>query len=149
MLKAALQEPALTGPQYDALSEEAFTHPAYAAVHRAVLAVGGTASGLAGPALLDAATEHARDRTITSLLSGLAVEPLQAAGEVDVRYVSGVLAAVQEGLVGRQITELKSKLQRLSPVDEADDYRALFGDLVALEQYRKALREQAVGGWDE
>lgn len=59
-----------------------------------------------------------------------------------------MLAAVQENLVGRQIGEIKSKLQRLSPVEAADEYRALFGDLVALEQYRKALREQAVGGMD-
>ncbi|PXY27660.1 DNA primase [Prauserella muralis] len=148
VLKAALQEPSLAGPEYDALPEDAFTHPAYVAVHRAVLAAGGASSGLTGPALIDAATEHAPQGTIASLLSELAVEPLQAKGEVDVRYVGGMLAAVQENLVGRQIGELKSKLQRLSPVEAADEYRALFGDLVALEQYRKALREQAIGGMD-
>ncbi|SFQ01302.1 DNA primase [Amycolatopsis arida] len=146
VLKAALQEPAIAGPEYDALPEEAFTHPAYVAVHRAVLGAGGAASGLSGPALLDAASEHAPQGTVRSLLSELAVEPLRARDEVDVRYVAGVLAAVQENLVGRQIAEIKSKLQRLSPVDAAEDYRSLFGDLVALEQYRKALREQAVGG---
>ncbi|MBK1786582.1 DNA primase [Prauserella cavernicola] len=148
LLKAALQEPALAGPAYDTLPEDAFTHPAYVAVHHAVLAAGGTASGLTGPALIDAATPHVPQGTVSSLLSELAVEPMQASGDVDMRYVSGMLAAVQENLVGRQIGELKSKLQRLSPVDAADDYRALFGDLVALEQYRKALREQAVGGFD-
>ncbi|PRX47081.1 DNA primase [Prauserella shujinwangii] len=148
VLKAALQEPALTGPEYDALPEDAFTHPAYVAVHRAVLAAGGTGSGLAGPALIDATAQHTPEGTVRSLLSELAVEPLRAKGEVDTRYISSVLAAVQEHLVGRQIGELKSKLQRLSPVDAADDYRALFGDLVALEQYRKALREQAVSGMD-
>jgi DNA primase len=59
-----------------------------------------------------------------------------------------VLAAVQENLVGRQINEIKSKLQRLSPVEAPDDYRALFGDLVALEEYRKALRSQSIAGLD-
>ncbi|MEU6643391.1 DNA primase [Saccharomonospora sp. NPDC046836] len=148
VLKAALQEPALAGPAYDALPEDAFTHPAYVAVHRAVLGAGGTGSGLSGPALIDAANQHAPQGTIDSLLSELAVEPMQAKGEVDIRHVAGMLAAVQENLVGRQIGELKSKLQRLSPVDAADEYRALFGDLVALEQYRKALREQAAAGFD-
>ena len=147
VLKAALQEPALAGPEYDALPEDAFTHPAYVGVHRALLAAGGTGSGLSGSALIEAASAHASDRTVVSLLSELAVEPLQAKDDADVRYVSSVLAAVQENLVGRQIGELKSRLQRLSPVDAAEEYRALFGDLVALEQYRKALREQAMGGW--
>lgn len=146
VLKAALQEPSLAGPEYDALSEDAFTHPAYVAVHRAVLAAGGAASGLAGPALLDAATSNSPEGTVPSLLSELAVEPLHAKDEIDTSYIASMLAAVQENLVGRQIGEVKSKLQRLSPVEAADDYRALFGDLVALEQYRKALRERAVGG---
>ncbi|WP_425546424.1 DNA primase [Amycolatopsis minnesotensis] len=145
-LKAALQEPAIAGPEYDALPEEAFTHPVYVSVHRAVLAAGGAASGLTGPALIDAATPHCPQGTPRRVMSELSVEPLRARGDADARYVGGVLAAVQENLVGRQIGEIKSKLQRLSPVEAADEYRALFGDLVALEQYRKALREQADGG---
>jgi DNA primase len=48
--------------------------------------------------------------------------------------------------VGRQIADIKSRVQRLSPLEDADEYHALFGDLVALEQYRKALLEQAMGG---
>ncbi|MEV6897515.1 DNA primase [Amycolatopsis sp. NPDC051372] len=147
-LKAALQQPAIAGPEYDSLPEEAFTHPVYVAVHLALLKAGGAASGLTGSALLDAATQHCPEGTVRRVLSELAVEPLRALGEVDSRYISGVLAGVQESLVGRQIGEIKSKLQRLSPVEAPDDYRALFGDLVALEQYRKSLREQAASGWD-
>jgi DNA primase len=148
VLKAALQEPALAGPQYDALPEEAFTHQAYVAVHRVVLKAGGASCGLAGPALLDAASAHTPEGTVRTLLSELAVEPLRAKGEADVRYIGSMIAAVQENLVGRQIAEIKSRLQRLSPIEAAEDYRALFGDLVALEEYRKALREQAIGGMD-
>ncbi|SEP45314.1 DNA primase [Amycolatopsis saalfeldensis] len=147
-LKAALQQPAIAGPEYDSLPEEAFTHPVYVAIHLAVLKAGGAASGLTGPALLDAAAQHCPEGTVRRVLSELSVEPLRALGEVDSRYISGVLAGVQESLVGRQIGEIKSKLQRLSPVEAPDDYRALFGDLVALEQYRKALRQQAASGWD-
>jgi DNA primase len=71
---------------------------------------------------------------------------LQAKDEVDSRYISSILARLQENLVGRQIAEIKGKLQRLSPVEAPDDYRALFGDLVALEQYKKSLGEQAAAG---
>jgi DNA primase len=56
-----------------------------------------------------------------------------------------VLARLQEVWVGRQIAEVKSKLQRMSPVDHSDDYHALFGDLVAMEAYRRSLLEQASG----
>ena len=61
------------------------------------------------------------------------------------RYISGVLARLQEVSVGRQIAEVKSKLQRMSPVDHSDEYHALFGDLVAMETYRRSLLEQASG----
>jgi DNA primase len=148
VLKAALQEPALAGPEYDALPEDAFTHPAYIEVHRAVLKAGGASSGLTGPALIDAANANSPQGTVRTLLSELAVEPLRARGEADVRYIGSMIAALQENLVGRQIGEIKSRLQRLSPIEAAEEYRALFGDLVALEEYRKALRDHAIGGMD-
>ncbi|AXB47846.1 DNA primase [Amycolatopsis albispora] len=147
-LKAALQEPALAGPEFDALPDEAFTHPAYLAIRKAIREAGGAAGGMAGPALLDATSQHCPQGMVRRVLGELAVEPMHAKEEADARYVSSVLAAIQENLVGRQIQEIKSKLTRLSPVEAPDDYRALFGDLVALEEYRKALRQQAVGGLD-
>ena len=148
VLKSALQEPAISGPQYDALPDDAFTHPAYVAVHQAVVKAGGASCGLTGPALIDAASAHTPQGTVRTLLSELAVEPLRAKGEADARYIGSMLAAVQENLVGRQVAEIKSRLQRLSPIEAEEEYRALFGDLVALEEYRKALREQAIGGMD-
>jgi len=56
-----------------------------------------------------------------------------------------VLSRLQEVWVGKQVAELKSKLQRISPADDPDEYHALFGDLVALEQYRRGLLEQTNG----
>ena len=61
------------------------------------------------------------------------------------RYIGGVLARLQEVWIGRQIAEVKSKLQRMSPVEQADEYHAVFGDLIALETYRKSLLQQASG----
>ncbi|HEX2131977.1 MAG TPA: DNA primase [Actinophytocola sp.] len=146
-LKAALQAPELAGPYYDSsVPKEAFTHPAYRELYEALLAVGGTSSGLSGPALVDATSQACPHQTVRSLVTELAVEALHHRAEPDARFVSSLIAALQETVVANQIAELKSRLQRLSPVEDADDYRTLFGDLVALEQYRKALGDQAAGG---
>ncbi|MGH3785149.1 MAG: DNA primase [Pseudonocardiaceae bacterium] len=144
VLKAVLQEPAMTGPMYDTLPAEAFTHPAYAEVHAAVLAAGGSAAGLFGPEWIHAVAAHCPQR---SLVTELAVETLRAKGgaEDDARYIGSLLARLQATVVGQQVAEIKSRLQRISPLDDADSYHRLFGDLVALEQYYRALREQAVG----
>jgi DNA primase len=146
-LKAALQVPQLAGPYYDSsVPKEAFTHPAYRELYEALLAVGGTSSGLSGPALVDAATQACPHQTVRSLVTELAVEALHHNADPDAKYVGSLIAALQETVVANQIAELKSRLQRLSPVEDADNYRTLFGDLVALEQYRKALGNQAAGG---
>ncbi|MQA14811.1 MAG: DNA primase [Pseudonocardiaceae bacterium] len=145
VLKAALQLPALAGPVYDTLPDEAFGHPAYCEVHRAVLAAGGCSAGLSGPEWIDVVREHCAQPTTRTLVSELAVETLPTKDETDPRYVNGVLAGLQAELVGRQIGDLKSRLQRLSPSEDSDEFHDLFGDLVALEQYHKALREQAMG----
>jgi DNA primase len=146
-LKAALQAPELAGPYYDnALPKEAFTHPAYRELYEALLAVGGTSCGLSGAALMADTSKRCPHQTVRSLVTELAVEPLHHKEEPDARYVGSLVARLLEGVVAGQIADLKSRLQRLNPVAEGDDYRALFGDLVALEQYRKALGDQAAGG---
>ncbi|PRW64112.1 DNA primase [Actinopolyspora mortivallis] len=145
-LKAALQAPALAGPVYDSLPEEAFTESAYKTLHEALLKAGGTQSGLAGASLVEAVRAQCPDETTVRLLSQLAVEAPDTKSEQDHRYVSGVLGRVRERLVARQIDDIKSRVQRLSPLENAEEYRALFGDLVALEQYHKSLLQQAVEG---
>jgi len=144
-LKAALQVPELAGPHYDAIPEESFTDPAYRELHAALLAAGGAASGLAGAAIIEAVARNCPHETVRSLVTELSVEPLYAKAEPDARYVDSLIARLREAVVARQVAELKSRLQRLSPLDDAEEYRTLFGDLVALEQYRKALGEQAAG----
>ncbi|MFJ6674310.1 DNA primase [Actinosynnema sp. NPDC091369] len=145
-LKAAVQLPEMAGPYYDSLPDEAFTHPAYLALHQAIREAGGVSSGLAGPAFLDAVSQACRQQAVRSVLTELAVEPLRVKSEDEYRYVQGVLAGLQKILVAKQIAEIKSRLRRVSPVEEPDEYRHLFGDLIALEEYHKALGEQAVGG---
>ncbi|MBO0849844.1 MAG: DNA primase [Pseudonocardia sp.] len=145
-IKAALQVPAVAGPSYDELPDGSFTHPAYVAVHRGVREAGGAAAGLDGTEWLEAVAAQCPG-ALRSLLTELAVEPLRMATKNDgmARYVGSVLAGLQGAMVERQVAELKSRLQRTSPVEEPDEYHQLFGDLVALEQYRKALRERSLG----
>ena len=148
-LKAALQVPGIAGPSYDELPEQAFTHPALAAVHRAIQAAGGVGAGLSGQPWLEAVaagcTADAR-----AVVSELAVEPMElprrthSRSESDeARYVASVVAGVRLALVEAQVAELKARLQRTNPVEEPDAYHQLFGDLVPLEQYKIALRTQA------
>jgi DNA primase len=146
VLKSALQVPTIAGPAYDELPEEAFTHPSYVQVHRAVQVAGGVCGGREGSAWLEAVVAECSPE-VRGLVSELAVEPLELPRKNtdEVRYVASVVAGVRLALVDEQIAEIKSRLQRTNPVADADAYLELFGDLVPLEQYRIALREKAMG----
>ncbi|MCO1656695.1 DNA primase [Pseudonocardia humida] len=144
-LKAALQVPAVAGPAYDELPEQVFTHPAFALVHRAVQAAGGVCGGRDGGAWVEAVQAEANEET-RRLVTELAVEPLELPRRnvEEARYIGSVIAGVRLALVEAQVAELKSRLQRTNPMEEADTYHQIFGDLVPLEQYRIALREKAL-----
>ena len=79
-------------------------------------------------------------------LGALAVEPVMSAKEPDHAYVAAHVYRLQEVTVMRRINDLKSRLQRTNPVEHAADYNRMFGELVALEQHRRTLREKAIGG---
>jgi DNA primase len=115
-------------------------------VHRAVQAAGGVCGGREGPAWLQAVVAEC-PTDVRGLVSELAVEPLELPQKniEEVRYVASIVSGVRLALVDEQIAEIKSRLQRTNPVEEADAYHELFGDLVPLEQYRIALREKAMG----
>lgn len=145
-LKAALQYPVIAGPVFDALTIDSFTHPGYRAVRTAVEAAGGTAAGLSGAQWIEAVRDQTGSPAAANLINELGAEAFRVEDEEKLpRYIAGVLARLQEVWVGRQIAEVKSKLQRMSPVEQGDEYHALFGDLVAMEAYRRSLLEQAAG----
>ncbi|MFD4368219.1 DNA primase [Rhodococcus sp. NPDC058521] len=144
-IKGALQYPAIAGTVFDSLPTETFTHPAYSAIRQAMAAAGGASAGLGGAEWLDVVGRSLDDPVATSLLSELAVESLPAEEDTVPRYISGVLARLQEVWVGEQVAELKSRLQRVSPAAASEEFHSLLGDLVALEQYRRSLLDQAIG----
>jgi DNA primase len=92
--------------------------------------------------LRDSVTEPA----VQQALSALAVEPLLSSKEPTTAYVAAHVYRLQEVTAMRRIADLKSKLQRTNPVEHATEYNRMFGELVALEQHRRTLREKAIGG---
>ena len=147
-LKLAIQRPALCGPAFDAIDPAAFTAPRHAAVRDLIAGGGGTARPGDAQGWAARLRQTAPDDAIRAFVTQLAVEPLRvprADGEPDARYADAVLARVEELAVSRSIATVKSRLQRLNPVDGQAAYNRTFGDLVALEQRRRALLDKAAG----
>ncbi|RZU77535.1 DNA primase [Micromonospora kangleipakensis] len=145
-LKLALQEPVLAGPMFDAVESAEYRHPVHSAVRAAIAAAGGAAAATGGAVWIEQVRDACEDLAARALVGELAVEPLRIDGEPDPRYVSVTVARLQWGSVTARIKDLKSKIQRINPVSNKDEYFALFGELLSLEQHARALREQAAGG---
>ncbi|SCE86634.1 DNA primase [Micromonospora viridifaciens] len=145
-LKLALQEPVLAGPMFDAVEAGEYRHPVHVAVRAAIAAAGGAAAATGGAVWIEQVRDACADLAAQALVGELAVEPLRIDGEPDPRYVTVTLSQLQWGSVTGRIKDLKSKIQRINPVSNKDEYFALFGELLSLEQHARALREQAAGG---
>ncbi len=145
VMKLAVQRPAMLGPEFDALDVVVFTAPAYAAVRAGVAKAGGTATAVGGTQWVTRVRDAAETDAVRDLVTELAVEPLQTVDEEDQRYASSLVARLEEMALTRQIQELKGRLQRLNPVEQATEYNRAFGELIVLEQRKKALRERGVG----
>ena len=144
-LKLAVQRPALCGPSFDALGAACFTAPVHAAVYELIAGCGGTSGADGGRQWAERLRTAAPDDHARGFVTQLAVEPLRAPradGEPDARYADAVLARVEELAVSRQIAAIKSRLQRMSPVDKPTEYNRMFGDLMALEGRHRALWER-------
>jgi DNA primase len=145
-LKLALQAPVLAGPMFDALSPDLYRYPVHAAVRTAIEEAGGAAGAVSGVVWVERVREACADLVAKALVGELAVEPLRLDGDPDPRYVQVTLARLELGSVTSRIRELKSRLQRMNPVSNKDEYLALLGELASWEQHARALRNQAVEG---
>jgi DNA primase len=143
-LKVALQLPAIAGPQFDSLDEAAFLLPAHRSLRAAIAAAGGTAAASAGPAWAAAVEQHL-EQALRSVVHALSFEPLRSGSEAHERYADAVLARMHEIVASRQVAAVKSRLQRINPLEQAEEHARLFGELIALEGLRRGLRERAIG----
>ncbi|MEU4293896.1 DNA primase [Kribbella sp. NPDC026596] len=145
-LKVAMQYPLLVGVAFDELDDHDFTHPWLAAVRVAMAKAGGPAAAAPGEAWVVAVRDAIGNDPAAAVVSALAVDPLRLGREPDEPYAQALLARLQELTCARRIQDLKSKLQRTNPIDRADDYNRMFGELIALEAYRADLRKKAISG---
>ena len=147
VLQLAVQRPGLCGPEFDALGVDAFSAPAHQAVFTLIAACGGTA-GARGSVREWAARlrDEAPNERAQAFVTALAVEPPVITGEPDARYADNLLARIGEIAVSREIAAIKARLQRMNPLEDQVRYNRLYGDLIGLEQRRRALVERAAGG---
>lgn len=144
-LKGALQCPAVAGPMFDATEPAMFLDPAHRGLREAISRAGGTSTATSVPAWVAAVSEAAADDSVRSLVTSLAVQPLQYEGDTEHRYVSSVVVSVHERDVTRRGAEVKSRLQRTNPESETEAYNRLFNELIVLEQRKRELRTQLDG----
>jgi DNA primase len=139
-LKLAVQHPALVSRWVEDVDADDFTHPAYQALWRLLVERGLPTE----PDARWVASLRGADPRLDDLVTALAVESLKAPKEPDLAYARQHVSRLRELTALRRITALKSKLQRTNPVEQAADYNRMFGELVALEQHRRQLRDLAV-----
>ena len=143
-LKLVVQHPEAVGRMAKDVDGDDFLHPTYRGVWDAVTACGGPANAPGGEVWVSKLRDSVSDPAVVSALSALAVEPLLTS-EPTTAYVAAHVYRLQEITAMRRIANLKSKLQRTNPVEQATEYNRMFGELVALEQHRRTLREKAIG----
>jgi DNA primase len=142
-LKAIVQHPHLAREHADELGENDFTHPISQELWRYIQAMpwpnGPDSNWL--PKLSDSLTSDELKR----VLAVAAVEPMRAGESNTAAVVASVILRLQLLTTARRLNELKSKLQRTNPIEEADSYNRMFGELIALEQQHRALRDRSIG----
>jgi DNA primase len=143
-LKCILQLPERAEMLWPDIAETAFTHPKAQAVFAAITAAGGPQPDLSGLAWMDRILDSAADDGVRTLIRELAVEPVPVDIDQEPRYVTGMVTRLLELDLGRQIEDVRGRLQRSDPVDDAEQYQGLFAELLALEETKRSLSQQAL-----
>ncbi len=146
LLKLVVQRPMTIGRRSSEIGPDDFTHPVYRSIWEVVAGLGGPGAGNGDPAWAQRLRDGATDPEVTSAISALAVEPLLTPKEPDAAYVNHHMVRLLELTAARRIEAVKSRLQRTNPVEDPDSYNRMFGELAALEQHRRGLRDQLVAG---
>lgn len=143
-LVAVLQYPQHVPASFDGLGEDAFSVPAWRAVHTAIRAAGGVTAGreLSGAQWVAAVLEQASE-TVAGLVTQLSVATLPEDREAAVpAFVEGLVRRVVDLGLMRRVADARSRLQRIDPAD-TEAYQAAFTELLAIEAERRTLRESA------
>ncbi|MBD8605820.1 DNA primase [Aeromicrobium sp. CFBP 8757] len=143
-LKAIVQHPHLVAVHAADLDDDDFTHPISKVIWKHVEAMAWPSTPDANwlPRLADSIADDDAKR----ILSIAAVEPMRARDGNTGAVVTSVILRLQMLTLGRRIGETKSRLQRTNPIDQADDYNRMFGELIGLEQQLRQLRDRLLSG---
>ena len=142
-LKLIIQQPMSIGRTTTEIGADDFTHPTYRAVWELVEASGGTVAGVNDGGWVAGLRERATDPAVAGAVTELGVEPLKK--EPTSAYVAQHVVGLMELTALRRIAQIKSRLQRTNPVEHAASYNRMFGELAALEEHRRKLRDRIVG----
>lgn len=142
-LKAIVQYPHLAREHADELDDNDFTHFVSKYLWKHI-------QGMTWPSGPDSnwlprLAESVHDEDARRVLSVAAVEPMRARENNTGAVVASVILRLQLLTCGRRITEVKSKLQRTNPIEQAEAYNRMFGELIALEQQFRTLRDRSLG----
>ena len=136
-LKLMLQHPTLFDAAWNGVSPEDFSQPAYRAVFAAISAT---------PYVPDRWTELVQqatsDELVRQLQIALLVEPILR--EPDEGYATAYAARLRLLGTVRQLAELKSRLQRINPVEQPAAHRQAFSELISLESRRRELAQLSI-----
>ena len=141
-LKVLIQHLMAVGRLTGEITVADFQHPAYQQVWSLIAAAGGPGAGAGDAAWATRLGGAAGTPQLAALVSALAVESLPSRRVPDAGYVTEHVVRLRELSLQRRIADAHSRLQRTSPTEDPDAYRALFADLAGLEQQRRSLRER-------
>ena len=141
LLQVFLQAPALAPPELDLVPGEAFARPEHRALHDVLCSLGGASAGAAaGTAWAETVTEAAGD-DLRPLVNRLAVSPLPADGEEQVRRLAASLTATARQRADlRREGDLRSRAQRLEGAGRVEAAAEIWAELSAMAIRRQAAR---------
>ncbi|MCW2737339.1 MAG: primase [Nocardioides sp.] len=145
LLKLVIQHPAGVGRTTAHVTTADFTHPTFQGVWEAVTAAGGPPSGVDDAGWANRVRTAATEPAVIAAVTELGVEPVRGTSDPNPTFAVAYVYRLQELTTSRRIADVKARLQRTNPVENALDYNRMFGELVVLEQHRRKLREGAVG----
>ena len=144
-MKLAVQSPTSVAPIFDELHDEVLTDPSLRQVQETIRKVGGVSTAVGGEAWVGRLLQACPDDAIRSLVTALAVEELHTDWELP-RYAEVTLTQLQMHAATRRVAELKGRLQRINPIEEAELYARTYAELIGLERTARAFREHGITG---
>ena len=134
LLKLALQYPASIEPHLDGVDPDMLSVPAHRAIWREV-AAGGDAS-----TIVERLDEEGR-----GLVAKLVNDPIEydlgVEGIPPQPYVDDLVGRLKLFALARLIDEKKDQLQKLNPIEQEEEYRKRYAELIALEGERRRISD--------